>query len=145
MDDATLTIGQLARQAGVTTSTIRYYERVGVLPQPDRIAGQRRYTVETVRRLQVIDVAKRAGFSLEEVRALLGSDRASDALRELAQRKLPDVQALIARARAMEAWLATASGCGCPTLDVCDLFDAGAHQLTADGNGMPLLPLTRVG
>lgn len=128
MDHATLTIGQVARQAGVTTSAIRYYERIGVLPQPTRLAGQRRYSAETVRQLQVVDVAKRAGFSLQEVRALLERDRASDALRELARRKLPDVQALIARATAMEAWLTTASGCGCPTLDVCDLFAAGAGE-----------------
>ncbi|MBB4661792.1 MerR family transcriptional regulator [Conexibacter arvalis] len=125
MDDA-LTIGDVARQAGVKTSAIRYYERVGVLPEPDRIAGQRRYSAETVRRLHVIDVAKRAGFSLDEVRELLDSDRASDALRELARRKLPDVRALIERATAMQAWLATASSCGCPTLEVCELFGPNA-------------------
>lgn len=145
MDDVTLTIGEVARQAGVKTSAIRYYERVGVLPEPDRIAGQRRYTAETVRRLQVIDVAKRAGFSLDEVRELLESDRASDALRELAQRKLPDVKALIERATAMQSWLATASGCGCPTLDVCDLFDPNVADPPAATDTAAFLPLTHVG
>jgi DNA-binding transcriptional MerR regulator len=131
MDDATLTIGEVAREAGIRTSAIRYYERVGVLPEPGRLAGRRRYTADTVRRLQVVDVAKRAGFSLEEVRELLEHDRASDALRVLAARKLPDVQALIERAAAMQAWLATASGCDCPTLDACELFDPDRAQPSA--------------
>lgn len=143
MDDATLTIGEVARQAGVKTSAIRYYERVGVLPEPDRLGGQRRYTAETGRRLQVIDVAKRAGFTLEEIRELLESDRASDSLRTLAQRKLPDVQALIERATAMQAWLATATGCGCPTLDVCDLFDPTTAATIAPDRAA-ILPLTYV-
>lgn len=144
MDDATLTIGDVAGQAGVTASAIRFYERVGVLPQPDRLGGQRRYTAEAVRRLQLVAVAKRAGFSLQEVRELLDSDRASDALRELAQRKLPEVQALIDRATAMQTWLASASGCSCPTLDVCDLFDARAAGHPA-ADGAAFLPPTHVG
>ncbi|MDO8213192.1 MerR family transcriptional regulator [Conexibacter sp. CPCC 206217] len=144
MDDATLTIGEVARRAGVKTSAIRYYERVGVLPEPDRLAGQRRYTAETVRRLQVVDVAKRAGFSLDEVRELLDSDRASDSLRMLAQRKLPDVQALIERATAMQSWLTTATGCDCPTLDVCDLFGPDAERPEGSDRAA-FLPLTHVG
>jgi DNA-binding transcriptional MerR regulator len=128
-DAAVLTIGEVARQAGVNTSAIRYYERVGVLPAPERQGGQRRYTQETVRRLGVIDVAKQAGFTLGETRALLHADADSAAhteLRQLADRKLPEVEALIARAQAMRDWLLTAHGCTCDTLDVCGLFDAGA-------------------
>lgn len=124
-DVAVLTIGEVARRAGVNTSAIRYYERVGVLPEPARVSGQRRYGPETVRRLGVIDVAKQAGFTLDETRALLHADADSAAhaeLRELAARKLPEVEALIARAEAMRDWLATAHGCTCETLDVCALF-----------------------
>jgi MerR family redox-sensitive transcriptional activator SoxR len=130
VDDATLTIGQVARQAGLNTSAIRYYESVGLLPEPRRESGQRRYGDATLRRLQVIDVAKRAGFSLDEARVLLASSNggtpAHAQLRELAERKLPEVDELIARARAMRAWLVTASGCTCDTLDVCGLFDTDA-------------------
>ena len=43
MDEATLTIGQVARRAGLKTSAIRYYESVGLLPEPERESGQRRY------------------------------------------------------------------------------------------------------
>jgi MerR family transcriptional regulator, redox-sensitive transcriptional activator SoxR len=129
VEDQTLTIGQVAEQVGLKTSAIRYYESVGVLPEPARESGQRRYTGETVRRLQALDVAKRAGFSLEEARVLLatrdGGTPAYVELRELAQRKLPDVEALIVRAEAMRDWLTTATGCDCETLDVCALFDPG--------------------
>lgn len=124
-DAAVLTIGEVACQAGVNTSAIRYYERIGVLPVPERVSGQRRYTPETVRRLGVIDVAKQAGFTLDETRALLRADADSAAyaeLRDLANRKLPEIEALIARAQAMRDWLLIARSCTCDTLDVCGLF-----------------------
>ena len=142
MDEATLTIGQIARQAGLKTSAIRYYESVGLLPEPRRESGQRRYGNETLRRLRVIDVAKRAGFSLDEARVLLatgnGGPPAHAQLRDLAARKLPEVDELISRAQAMRAWLLTASDCTCETLDVCGLFDA-------DQSPPPQLRVTRVG
>jgi MerR family transcriptional regulator, redox-sensitive transcriptional activator SoxR len=128
VEEATLTIGEVARRVGIETSAIRYYERVGVLPAPERRGGQRRYTAETIQRLHVIDVAKRAGFSLHDARLLLhsadGGAPASSQLRDLALRKLPEVDALIERAQAMREWLNMASGCTCETLDVCALFDA---------------------
>ena len=130
MQEATLTIGEVARRVGVRTSAIRYYERVGVLPAPERAGGQRRYTAATVQRLHVIHVAKRAGFSLGDAKLLLqsteGGSPASSQLRELALRKLPEVDAIIERAEAMRRWLTTASGCDCETLDVCGLFEDGA-------------------
>jgi MerR family redox-sensitive transcriptional activator SoxR len=71
VNDATMTIGQLAQRFGLKTSAIRYYERVGVLPPPARESGQRRYGQDAVRRLEVLEVAKRAGFTLDEARLLL--------------------------------------------------------------------------
>jgi MerR family redox-sensitive transcriptional activator SoxR len=149
MEDARLTIGQVAREVGLNTSAIRYYERVGVLPEPERVSGQRRYTAETVRQLHVIDVAKRAGFSLDDARLLLagtdGGDPAYAQLRELAQRKLPEVEALISRAQAMRNWLSTASGCNCETLDVCALFEDGAKiPDEVEAGQTPALRLTHV-
>ena len=134
MDDTTLTIGQLAQRFGLNTSAIRYYEAHGVLPEPARVRGQRRYGPDAVRRLEVLDVAKRAGLSLDEARVLLRSaDQGSpafEALRELAARKLPEVEALIARAQAMRSWLLTATDCSCATLEVCALFDAEPLRAT---------------
>ena len=128
MDGATkLTIGQLAQRFGLNTSAIRYYERVGVLPEPARESGQRRYGADAIRRLEVLEVAKRAGFTLDEARLLLqrtdAGSPAFEAVRELAARKLPELDALIARAQAMRTWMLTASDCSCTTLDVCALFD----------------------
>lgn len=122
----TLTIGQLADRFGLNTSAIRFYERTGVLPPPEREGGRRRYGPEAVRRLEVLEVAKRAGFTLDEARLLLERAEAGtphfEAVRELAARKLPEVDALIARAQEMRAWLETATDCGCTSIDACGLF-----------------------
>jgi DNA-binding transcriptional MerR regulator len=123
----TMSIGEVARHAGVRASSIRYYESIGVLPEPLRVSGQRRYGPDAVDRLRAIAVAQQAGFSLREIGELLadsGNGEVSERLRALAQRKLPDVEELIVRAQAMRAWLETATGCNCSTLDVCALFDA---------------------
>ena len=142
MNEPTLTIGEVAHAASINTSAIRYYERVGVLPEPERTSGQRRYTEETIRRLQTIDAAKRAGFTLDDVKALFATEDDGsplhEPLRDLAQRKLPEVEALIERAEAMRSWLLTASGCGCETLDVCALFEPTRKS-------SPELGITRVG
>jgi hypothetical protein len=86
------------------------------------VSGQRRYGPDAIRRLEVLDVAKRAGFSLDEARVLLQSADAGtpafEALHELAAHKLPDVEALIQRAQAMRSWLLTATDCSCTSLDV---------------------------
>jgi len=124
--DATLSIGEVAGQARVSVSAIRFYERQGVLPQAERVGGRRRFGADTVRRLGIVDIAKQAGFSLDEIRVLLDSiDQGAPAheqLRALATHKLGEVDALIERAQAMRDWLATASICGCDSLESCLLF-----------------------
>jgi redox-sensitive transcriptional activator SoxR len=118
-------IGEAARRAGVRVSLIRYYEEIGLLPEPERVGGQRRYDDSVLRRLAVIDVAQRAGLSLEEIRELLehGNDPMNDRLRELAARRLPEIEALIERAQRVHTWLQTATGCGCQAIDDCALCD----------------------
>lgn len=143
---ATFSIGEVAKQVGVRASSIRYYESVGVLPEAERQGGQRRYGPKTVERLKAIAVAKEAGFSLPEIRELLeGSEQgqASERLQSLAERKLPEVEALIDRAKAMKAWLETARGCGCSTLDVCALFDD--DQASGAAAGAPKLKVVTAG
>jgi MerR family transcriptional regulator, redox-sensitive transcriptional activator SoxR len=132
MDDATLTIGQIARRAGLNVSAIRYYEAHGLLPEAPRVGGQRRYGEGTLARLGVIDVAKRAGFSLDDIGTLLSASDAGEPahaqLQQLARRKLPEVEELIARADMVRQWLTAAQQCDCDTLDVCALF-AEQHPL----------------
>ncbi len=125
-DDAQLTIGEVAKRAGLRPSSIRYYESIGVLAEPERLAGRRRYSPEVLRELAVIDIAQRAGMSLAEIRDLVGAVRGEGAfaerLRGLAERKLPELDALIARAERVSRWLEVASQCGCATVDDCGLF-----------------------
>ena len=124
--EALLTIGQVAERAGIRVSHIRYSEEVGVLPAAERVSGQRRYSEDVLHCLSIIDVAQRAGLTLDEIRHLTGPDnRSNDAsvrIRELAERKLPDIDALIERAQAVRRWLELAQTCDCASVDVCALF-----------------------
>jgi MerR family redox-sensitive transcriptional activator SoxR len=126
MAEEALSIGEVATRAGVSASAIRFYERRGLLPEPERVSGQRRYQATTVKRLGIITAAKRAGFSLDEISALLASADTGmpvhEKLRRLAARKLPEVDALIDHAQTMRGWLTVASDCTCETLDACALF-----------------------
>ena len=105
-----------------------YYERIVVRPAS---AARAATAADATRRLQILAVAKRAGFTLDETRTLLrradAGTPAFESLRELAARNLPEVDALVARAEAMRAWLLSATDCSCTTLDVCARFDADAH------------------
>jgi MerR family mercuric resistance operon transcriptional regulator len=88
--ERTYTIGQLARAAGVPTSTVRYYERIGLLRSAGRTAGNyRRYGVEALERLRFIRAAQATGFTLEDITALLQ-------LRDAPASVCQDVQARIA-------------------------------------------------
>lgn len=133
MTEPLLTIGQIAERAGLRTSHIRFYERAGVLPEPARVSGQRRYRSEVLDRLSIIDVAQRAGLTLEEIAPLTGPEnRTADAgrhIRALAGEKLPQIDALIARAQAVRQWLQVAQTCDCVTVDVCELFVGPALDL----------------
>ena len=65
-----MTIGQLSTETDVPASTIRYYERIGVLPCPGRVSGQRRYSADAIDRLAVLRLAQACGFHLDEMRTL---------------------------------------------------------------------------
>lgn len=120
-----MAIGEVARRAGMSTSRIRYYEMRGLLPEPERAAGKRRYGEEVFRRLAIIDAAQRVGFTLEEIRDLLGSrdEPAHERLRQLALLKLPELDDLIARASSVRRALKMCSRCNCESIDVCRMFD----------------------
>jgi DNA-binding transcriptional MerR regulator len=120
-----LPIGEVARASGRTASSIRYYERIGLIPAPRRVSGQRRYPRAVLRTLAVIETARRAGLSLDEIRPLVAAspgEAVSERLRRAATGKLPEVRALIERAELVRRWLEAAAGCTCPSLDDCLLF-----------------------
>ena len=130
-----LTIGELARRAGVTTSALRYYEELGLLPAPTRISGQRRYPESDARLVAAILLYSEAGFTLAEQKALLTPRDGTSAWKELAQRKLAELDAQIARAQAARE--AIRHGLRCPHEDItqCPNFNAG---ITARLAGQPL-------
>jgi DNA-binding transcriptional MerR regulator len=111
-----MSIGEVAARTGIPASTRRYYEDVGLLPPPDRVNGQRRYDESIVRLL-----AKQANFSLGEIRQLLGASSASDAWQVLAERKIAEADAMIARANQIKQIIRVGMGCDCSGLDDCAL------------------------
>jgi len=121
-----LRIGQLAGAAGVKVQTLRYYERRGLLDEPDRTpGGHRLYPPETVTVIRVIKAAQRLGFSLGEVAELLETgqhrhdDRPSPGLRARATAKLTEVEAKLADLAVVRDTLRVALHDGCEDLVVC--------------------------
>ncbi|HJR24724.1 MAG TPA: MerR family transcriptional regulator [Acidimicrobiales bacterium] len=87
MDDALLTIGEVARRAGVATSTVRYYERRGLLEADGRQSGHRRYRPEGLRRLVFIGMLQDAGLSLDDIAGVLEAETV-DEWKAIAARRL---------------------------------------------------------
>ena len=111
MDTTGRTIGELARDAGVHVETVRYYERRGLLRQPRRSAGWRRYDDEALRALRFVKRAQELGFSLDEVHELLSlrsstSTRTCTRVRAAAEAKLADVDAKLRDLRSIRRTLA---------------------------------------
>jgi MerR family mercuric resistance operon transcriptional regulator len=122
-------IGELSRQTGNNIETIRYYERIGLVPTPLRQGRYRSYGAEDVGRLRFVRRARRLGFTLNEFRALLRlakSDQEScSAARSLAATHLADVKAKIADLRRMERVLADAvRACDTGKLPACPLIES---------------------
>ncbi|OBK85627.1 MerR family transcriptional regulator [Mycolicibacter heraklionensis] len=115
-----LTIGEVANRSGVAATTLRYYERIGLLASPDRVGGQRRYDRAVLARLEVIGLCKAAGFALEEIQLLFADDAPGrPASYALAQAKLAEIDAQLeslSRARAVIEW---GMRCTCPSIDAC--------------------------
>lgn len=127
--ESTLTRGQLARATGCNIETIRYYEKVGLIPDPPRTtAGYRIYAATHVARLRFVLRARELGFTLDDIRGLLGLEDATvptcAEVKARTERHLADVREKIADLRRIEVTLArTAAQCSgadvpdCPVLD----------------------------
>jgi DNA-binding transcriptional MerR regulator len=119
----TMTIGDVARQAGVRASAIRYYESAGLLPRPTRIAGRRSYDQSMLERLAVIGFAKECGFTLQEIRRIFqasGSAGPISARWQASVRdKLGELDAQTKRIAAMRALLRRAAKCRCLDVEEC--------------------------
>lgn len=126
---AALAIGPVAELSGVNIETIRYYERVGLVPKPRRTAGGRRiYGAEHIRLLSFIRRARELGFSLEQIRALirLGGPQSTNCeqIRDVTSRHLDDVRSKISDLRKLEKLLAnTVAKCASGSAPICPVID----------------------
>ena len=120
---AGLTIGQVAREAGLRASAIRYYESIALLPPPERVGGQRRYDAAILERLAFIGAARGLGFSLDEIRALLGEGEGDAPLaarwQGMAHRKLGEIDRVLAEATLIRRALRDGLDCACTDLASC--------------------------
>lgn len=118
-----LTIGEAARRVEVPASTLRYWETAGLLKAPRRVGGKRRYDPEGLRQIEMVSLAKRAGFTLAEIRIILSgfSDETppSEIWRGLASNKLPEVEQTLTEAQAMKRILEAGLRCECLSLEDC--------------------------
>lgn len=125
-----LTIGDLARRTGVAPTALRYYEKVGLLPAPTRVGGQRRYDESVIARLEVIRMCKVGGFSLEEMLTLFADESPGrPASRALAEAKLAEIDARISALTEARRLIEWGMSCTCPSIGACT---CGVHRPKAD-------------
>jgi MerR family mercuric resistance operon transcriptional regulator len=141
-----LTIGQVARLAGVGVETVRFYERSGLLKQPERKAsGYRKYGDDVIARLRFVAAAKDLGFSLKEIKELLdlrvGPDATCSDVRDKAQAKIAEVEEKISTLQRMKKSLVeiTKACRGRGPVSACPILDA------LDRESNPKSARTRIG
>lgn len=130
MKPSPLTIGQLSAEAGAKIPTIRYYEQIGLLPEPARTASDRRvYGEEAVRRLRFIRQARQFGFEIADIRALLtladDPNLPCAQANRIAERQLEAVEAKLESLKALQAELARMqSNCSGGLVSDCRVIEA---------------------
>jgi MerR family transcriptional regulator, redox-sensitive transcriptional activator SoxR len=145
-----LTIGELAARSGVAPSALRFYEAAGLIASQRTSGNQRRYERSTLRRVAFIQAGKAAGIPLKRIGAALAtlpSERAParEDWERLSTGWRDDLDRRIATLEALRGRLTTCIGCGCLSIDACDLLNpddeaselgAGAHYLRQDRDGV---------
>ena len=130
-----LTIGRVARAAGVAIDTIRYYEREGLLPEPERrLSGYRDYAPDAITRLRFIRRAKELGFTLGEIRELLAlsadRERGVRGVRPRAETRLAEIERRIRELkrvqRGLKSLIDACPGHGAP--ERCPILTALSHE-----------------
>jgi MerR family redox-sensitive transcriptional activator SoxR len=114
-----LRIGEVARRAGLRTSALRYYEKIGLLPPAPRVGGRRRYDPSVLDRLAIVRLAQRVGLQITEIKWLLNDVPGRpppERWRKLAKVRLIQVDALIVEAKAIKELLQMTLDHKCPKL-----------------------------
>jgi len=121
---AGLMIGELARQAGVAASALRYYEKAGLLPSPARASNRRLYDRGALGRIRIILLARDAGFSISETRTFLNGfpigTKPALRWRAMAKRKIEELDELTTRLSQMRSVLNASFRCECRQLEDCE-------------------------
>jgi len=116
-------IGEIAKEIGISAPTVRFYESVGLISRPLRVRGWRRYTVDDLERLKMVNSARRAGFSIKDTRVLvteLGkTGDVSKRWQKLADSKLTELDQIIREAKAMKSLIKKGSTCSCKSMKTC--------------------------
>jgi MerR family redox-sensitive transcriptional activator SoxR len=131
-----LMIGQLARQAGIAASALRYYEKAGLLPAPARVSKRRFYDANILGRIRIILLARDAGFSVSETRTFLNGFPAgtTPALRwrQMARQKIAELDQLSERVAQMKLILNASFHCECRRLEDCERLVAAKNRCIAE-------------
>ena len=116
-------IGELSRRSGIPASALRYYEKLKLLPSPPRAGGTRRYSKQDLHRVQLVNLAKAAGFSLLEIKELLNGfpirEPPRDRWRALVRQKRQELQEQQHRIVKMLALLSLLEQCKCADMEEC--------------------------
>ena len=127
-----MTVGELASRAAVPASTIRYWERIHVLPAPARVSGQRRYEDDSIHRLAVLRLAQACGFRLDEMRHLMHGFRSETApprrWQELGSEKQKELDTQIAQLKTMRRVVDRVLHCHCASLADCGRMAASVIE-----------------
>lgn len=136
MDDGsnTLSISEVAAATGLRPSALRYYEIEGLVHPITRIGGRRHYTPSVLRRLAIIALLQEVGFTVAEIKELLGQDKQLEGRwRKMAEEKLIAIDAHIERARETRGLLEKAMRCGCGDMGNCEMVaEAVARRVGND-------------
>ena len=133
-----MTISEVGRKVGLRSSTIRYYEQIGVLQPAQRASGQRRYDKTVLYRLAIIQRAQQTGFTLDEVRRLFYGFREkipiSERWRKLSEQKLKELQQMVKEIKTMQELLLRIQKCRCDAIESCGkaMFDRQAGEVCAE-------------
>jgi DNA-binding transcriptional MerR regulator len=129
-------IGEVARRVGLAASAIRYYEKAGLLPRAPRTSRRREYDTAILGRLAIIQLAREAGFTIREIRLFLSgfapSTKPSRRWQTMARIKLREIDAAIARSRAMKRVIEDSFRCECPNIEDCERIVAGHRSCRDD-------------
>ena len=120
-------IGAIAQKAGLSPSTIRYYEQIGLLPKPVRVSGQRRYDKSVLITLKIIRSAQAVGWSLDEIRTLLHSKNPTESWKNQLPQKIEELDQIMDKLSQTRLKLAQGLDCPCETIFSCELFKSYAN------------------